>query len=168
MVAKDRSLFTLIVEILAAISIIASLTLVSFELSESVKAARSASASDVAISLSSWYTQVGIEEKAGKFFVRAMRDPDTLSTEEMADFIFLLHGGMFLYQNAFVLGREGSLDKTLQTVTTGTLKAIVNQPGFTVYWRQRRSLYIPEFQEYIKELQLRGEKTDSSLIEIYQ
>ena len=111
---------------------------------------------------------MGTEEKAGQLFVRAMKDPNTLSNEEMADFIFLLHGGMFLYQNAFVLGREGSLDKTLQTVTTGTLKAIVNQPGFEIYWHQRRSLYIPEFQKYVEELISVGNTTDSALNEIYQ
>ena len=66
-----------------------------------------------------------------------MIDPQSLTEEDRANFLYLLHGGMLLYQNAFLLGQEGSLDSSLQTVTLGTLSAIVDQPGFGLYWSQR-------------------------------
>ena len=101
------------VEIVAMISVLASLAIVILELSANERATRSATASDVALSLSDWYTNVGLAQVAGTLFRRAMKDPTTLSEDEQADFISLLHGGMLLYQNAFVLGQEGTLDNSL-------------------------------------------------------
>jgi len=48
---------------------------------------------------------------------------------------------MILFQNAFVLGQEGTLDQTLETVTLGTLSAVVDQPGFKFYWEQRKTVF---------------------------
>ncbi|MDG1206917.1 MAG: hypothetical protein P8N51_16230 [Pseudomonadales bacterium] len=152
------------VEIVAMISVLASLAIVILELSANEKATRSATASDVALSLSDWYTNVGLARVGGTLFRRAMKDPTTLSEDEQADFIFLLHGGILLYQNAFVLGQEGTLDNSLQTVTLGTLSAIVNQPGFQFYWGQRKTAFTNAFQNYVEQLEA---KDESALSEVY-
>lgn len=55
-----------------------------------------------------------------------MIDPESLTENNRANFIYLLHGGMLPYQNAFVLGQEGTLDSSLQIVTLGTLSAIID------------------------------------------
>ncbi len=93
-----------------------------------------------------------------------MRDPDSLTEEERADFLYLLHGGMLLYQNAFVLGQEGTLDSSLQAVTLGTISAIIDQPGFQLYWAQRQTVFTTSFREYIEQLE---SQDDSKLTELY-
>ena len=87
-----------------------------------------------------------------------------MTEENLANFLYLLHGEMLLYQNAFVLGREGTLDSSLQTVTLATMSAIIDQPGFKLYWRQRQSVFIQFFQDYISELE---PQEGSSLTELY-
>ena len=72
---------------------------------------------------------------------------------------------MILYQNAFVLGQEGTLDKTLETVTLGTLSAVVDQPGFKFYWAQRRTVFTSSFRKYVEQLEA---PDDSKLMEIYK
>ena len=72
---------------------------------------------------------------------------------------------MLLYQNAIVLGQEGTLDNSLQTVTLGTLSAVINQPGFRLYWEQRQSAFTFSFREYIKSLE---SPDDSKLSDIYK
>ena len=141
-----------IVETVATLSLLATLIIVIMELSANEKAIRSATASDVAVSLSAYYTEVGLEGGAGEIFRKGMRDPGSLSEENLADFIFLLHGGMLLYQNAFVLGQEGTLDSSLQAVTLGTLSAIIQQPGFRLYWTQRQTVFTSSFREYVENL----------------
>jgi hypothetical protein len=53
-------------------------------------------------------------------FAEGMRDPASLSRQQPVDFVFMLHGGVLRYHNAFVLGQEGALDHTLRVVTTAT------------------------------------------------
>ena len=129
------------------------------------RAIRSATASDVALSLRSWYTDLGLEAVGGSVFRKGMIDPTSLTEEEMADFLYLFHGGMLLYQNAFVLGQERTLDNSLQTVTLGTLSAVIDQPGFRLYWEQRQSAFTSSFQEYVESLE---SPEDSNLTDIYK
>ena len=144
----------IIVEAVATLSILASLVIVIMELSANEKAVRSATASDVALSLSSWYSNVGLERVGGSIFRKGMMDPESLAEDDFADFIYLLHGAMLLYQNAFVLGQEGTLDSSLQVVIVGTISAVVDQPGFQIYWEQRRLVFTRSFRDYIEQLEL--------------
>jgi len=107
---------------------------------------------------------MGLEGVGGAVFRKGMRDPESLTEENLADFVYLLHGGMLLYQNAFVLGQEGTLDSTLQIVTLGTISAIIDQPGFQLYWRQRQSVFTSSFRDYIEQLE---PQDDSNLSELY-
>jgi hypothetical protein len=154
-----------VVEAAATLSLLVSLVILIMELSANERAIRSATASDVALSLSSYYTDLGLEAVGGSVFRKGMMDPDSLTEEEMADFLYLIHGGMLLYQNAFVLGQEGTLDNSLQAVTLGTLSAVINQPGFRLYWEQRQSAFTFSFREYIKSLE---SPDDSKLSDIYK
>ena len=82
-----------------------------------------------------------------------MIDPESLTENNRADFIYLLRGGMLLYQNAFFLGQEGTLDSSLQTVTLGTVSAIIDQLGFKLYWGQRELVFTRSFRDYIERLE---------------
>jgi len=158
-------------EILGALGVVASLAYLAIQIRKSdqtaranEKATRSATASDVARSLSSWYSNLGLGEVGGTIFRKGMRDPESLTEEQLADFLYLIHGAMLLYQNAFVLGQEGTLDSSLQAVTLGTISAVIDQPGFQFYWRQRQSVFTKSFQDYIEEL---DPQDDSKLSELY-
>lgn len=153
-----------IVEVVATLSLFASLVIVILELGANEKAMRSATASEVALSLSSFYSNLALEQVGGSVFRKGMRDPKSLSEDELADFLYLLHGGMLLYQNAFVLGQEGTLDSSLQTVTLGTISAITDRPGFQLYWSQRKTVFTQSFRDYIEQLE---QQEGSRLTELY-
>jgi len=153
-----------VVEVVAMLSLLASLVIVIMELSANEKAIRSATASDVALSLSSWYSNMGLERVGGAIFRKGMMDPESLTEEDLADSIYLMHGAMLLYQNAFVLGEEGTLDSSLQAVTLGTISAIIDQPGFKLYWRQRKSVFTSSFRAYVEGLE---SQDGSNLSELY-
>ncbi|MFT4797371.1 MAG: hypothetical protein ACJAYE_000011 [Candidatus Azotimanducaceae bacterium] len=149
-----------VVEIVATFSLLATLVIVVMELSTNEKATRSATTSEVALSLSAWYSDIGLERVGGAVFRKGTVEPESISDEDLADFLYLLHGGMLLYQNAFILGQEGTLDSSLQVVTLGTLSALINQPGFQFYWAQRQSTFTRSFRDYVDNLESQnGSKT---------
>lgn len=152
------------IEIVATFSLLATLVIVIMELSANEKAMRSAIASDVALSLSAWYTNIGMERIGGVIFGKGMREPESMSEENLADVLYLLHGGMLLYQNAFVLSQEGALDSSLQVATIGTLSAAIDQPGLQLYWGQRQSAFTASFRDYVDSLET---KDGSKIVEMY-
>ena len=153
-----------IVETIATISIVGTLIVVVLELSANERAIRSATASDVAQSLANWYIDVGVEEVGGSIFWEGMRHPELLSEERRVNFMYLMHGAMLLYQNAYVLGQEGTLDSSLQAVTVGTLSGVRHLPGFKLYWHQRQSVFTKSFRDYVNGL----EQPDTNLSEMYE
>jgi hypothetical protein len=47
------------------------------------------------------------------------------------------------------LAKEGTLDERIKYSLTAVMVAVKDQPGFHKYWQQRRSIFFPEFQEYM-------------------
>ncbi len=94
-------------------------------------------------------------------------DPESLSREETAQFIYLFHGLMLEYQNAYYLSQEGTLDVDLQESLTNTILGVKDQPGMLLYWGQRRDLLKPDFRGYMDDLLASG-TTNTDMEIIYQ
>ncbi len=57
---------------------------------------------------------------------------------------------MFLaFQNSYYLAREGTLDDRINQSLIEVIVAVKDQPGFQLFWRQRKAIFFPEFQDYI-------------------
>ena len=96
-----------------------------------------------------------------------MTNPESLSREELFQFIVQLHGLMLEYQAAYYLSQEGTLDVELQESLTNTILGVRDQPGFALYWGQRKDLFKPSYRDYIQELVTSG-TTNTNMERIYQ
>ncbi len=57
---------------------------------------------------------------------------------------------MFLaFQNSYYLAREGTLDDRINQSLTEVIVGVKDQPGFQLFWRQRKAIFFPEFQDYV-------------------
>jgi hypothetical protein len=52
---------------------------------------------------------------------------------------------LIIYQNSYYLVQEGTLDKATHITMTDTLHRVKNQPGFQLYWKQRRGIFFKDF-----------------------
>jgi len=81
--------------------------------------------------------------------------------------MFIQHGLMYEYQNAYYLAKEGTLDKEIQESITNVLSGVREQPGMAWYWNQRRELFLPEFRIYVDSILSTGE-TNTDIEQIYR
>ena len=44
---------------------------------------------------------------------------------------------------------QGTLDDRITQSLTEVIIAVKDQPGFQLFWRQRKAIFFPEFQDYI-------------------
>ena len=119
-----------VAEVIGAVAIVISLIYVGVQVSDSTRAVRSATANETASALSNWYGQLGTSEQASQVFINGITDPDSLSREELFQFVIQMHGLMLEYQAAYYLSQEGTLDTELQESITNTLLGVKDMPGF--------------------------------------
>ena len=157
--------WAMIAEIIGAVAIIISLVYVSIQVRDNTSAIRSAATNDAATAVQSWYMTVGSDAQTSKVFYHGMTQPDTLSREEMFQFIMIAHAAFLGFQNSFELAEQGTLDPEIRDSITSTLLASKDLPGYKIYWRQRGPQFNPRFREFIDALNARP--TDASA-EVYQ
>ena len=156
-----------IAEVISAVAIIISLIFVGFEVNDSTRAVRSATANETTASISAWYSRIGSDAQAASIFRRGTSNPEILSPDEAIQYVFMNHGLMYEYQNAYYLAKEGTLDKEIQESITNVLSGVREQPGMAWYWNQRRELFLPEFRAYVDSILSTGE-TNTDLEQIYR
>jgi hypothetical protein len=106
--------FASIAEVIGAIAIFISLIYVGIQVNDSTRAVRSATANELAASLSALYIEVGIDPKASQVLMDGFTNPESLSREETVQFVYIMHGLFLQYQAAYYLSQEGTLDEELR------------------------------------------------------
>ena len=130
-----------IAEIIGAVAIVLSLIFVGIQLNDSTRATRSATANESISTVTAWYSELGHNEQSSALFWNALADPTALTPEEWVQFVFNLHGLMLPFQNSYYLAQEGTLDAEVQQSITEAIVAAKEQPGFHLFWRQRRGIF---------------------------
>jgi hypothetical protein len=156
-----------IAEVISAIAIIISLIYVGVQVNDSTRAVRSATANETAAAISSWYAEIGSNPLATHAVLDGFADPESLSREETAQFVYLMHGLFLQYQAAYYLSQEGTLDEELRESVTNTILGVRGQPGMRVYWTQRRDLFKPSFREHVDNFLSDGD-TNKNLERLYR
>jgi hypothetical protein len=139
-------------EILGALAVVLSLVFVGVQIRENNRATKSAMASASVDSLSAWYVEIANNEQSSALMVHYLSDPNSLSVEKRFQATMNLHGLLLIFQNAFYLANEGTLEQSILYSMTETVLGIKEQPGFHLYWKQRKSIFTGGFQDYINTL----------------
>ncbi len=150
----------LITEIIGGIAIVISLLFVGMQFKENATATRSATAAATVSNLTSWYSNIGNSEQGSYIFWNFLSNPDSLKPEERFQAIMNIHGAMLTFQNSYYLAKEGTLDQEIQQSLVEIINGIKKTPGFTVFWKARKSIFLKDFQEYVDEI-IESEKVTS-------
>lgn len=150
----------LIIQIIGELAIIISLLFVGLQLRESAKATRSATAVTTVSELTSWYSNLGNSEQGSYVFWNFMTNPNSITPVERFQAIMNLHGILLTWQNSYYLVKEGTLDKRVQESLLEIINGVKNNPGFQIFWKSRKAIFLKEFQEYVEEI-MATDKTNS-------
>ena len=156
-----------VAEVVGAVAIVISLVYVGIQVNDSTRAVMSASANDAAAMAQAWYLEIGRDPVASKIIVDGMTNPESLSREDMVQYIYMMHAIILALQNSWYLASEGALDLELRDTITNAVLGIRDQPGMALYWSQRRALFKPDFQEYVDEWRSTG-TTNTDMEQIYK
>ncbi len=138
-----------IAEVIGVIVVAITLIFLTAQMRQNTRATRSATANESISTVTAWYREIGNSEQSSALFYNAVADPESQTPEEWLQFVLNLHGLLLAFQNGFYLAREGTLDDRINQSLTEVIVAVKDQPGFQLFWRQRKAIFFPEFQDYI-------------------
>ena len=134
--------------------LIVAITLIFFtvQMRQNTRATKSASANESISMVAAWYREIGNSEQSSALFYNALADPEAQTPEEWVQFVLLVHALFIVFQNSYYLAREGTLDDRITQSITEAIVAVKDQPGFQLYWRQRKAIFFLEFQDYVETI----------------
>ena len=138
-----------IAEVLGMLVVAITLIFLTVQMHQSIRATKSASAIQSTSTVAAWYRDVGGSEQTSALLYNAFADPEAQTPEEWIQFVYVFHGLLIAFQNSYYLAEQGTLDKRINHSLTEVVVGVKDQPGFLRYWRQRKSLFFPEFQAYV-------------------
>ena len=138
-----------IAEVIGVIVVAVTLIFLTAQMRQNTRATRSATANESVSTVTAWYREIGNSKQSSTLFYNANADPESQTPEEWLQFVLNLHGLFLAFQNGFYLAREGTLDDRINQSLTAVIVADQDQPGFQLFWRQRKAIFFPEFQDYI-------------------
>ena len=149
---NDSKVKLTFVEILGALGVILSLIFVGVQIRESNRATLSAMASASVDSISAWYVEIGNNDQSSALFYQYLANPDSLSPEQKFQAVMNLHGLFLIFQNTYYLANEGTLETQIQHTLTEAIAGVKEQPGLLLFWKQRRSIFMKGFQNYVDSI----------------
>ena len=139
-------------EMIGGIAIIFSLIYVGAQIRQNTKATKSASANATIATTTAWYSAIGNNMQSSALMWNYFADPYSLSPEERLQFVMNFHGLFLSFQNCHYLVTEGTLEKRIEESMTEVLVGVKDQPGFEVFWEQRKSIFFKEFRDYVESI----------------
>jgi len=136
-------------EIFGGVAVLISLLFVGVQLRENTKATRSSTATATISNISEWYVTMGTDGESSASFWRFLADPESMTKEERLQHIYIIHALFLTFQNSYFLAQEGTLDIRIHESLNQAIKGVKDQPGFLLYWKSRKSIFFPEYQDYM-------------------
>ena len=134
------------------LAVIASFVFFGVQQKENAKATRSATASATINTMADWYIAIGTNKEYAEAFYDYMAHADKLTEQQRFPYIMSLHAIFLSFENTYILLHEGTLDPRIHESMVRVLNYSKYQPGLHLYWKSRKALFFPEFQEYIDEI----------------
>ncbi len=138
-----------IAEVFGVLVVAITLIFLTVQMRHNTRATKSATANESVSTVTAWYRELGNSEQSSALFYNAMADPEAQTPEEWVQFVLLVHALFIVFQNSYYLAREGTLDDRINQSLIEVIVGVKDQPGFQLFWRQRRAIFFPEFQNYI-------------------
>ena len=112
----------------------------------------SAMASASVDSISAWYIEIGNDEQSSALVYRFFVDPNSLSPQERFQATMNIHGLFLVFQNSYYLANEGTLEQSILRSLTAAMLSAKGTPGLHLFWKQRRSIFMEEFQNFVDSI----------------
>ena len=142
--------YAMLAEILGAILIIVTLVFLLLQIRQSTKATRAATSQAIHEHMSEIYGMVVGNKEFSAVFVNGMRDPDSLSPSDTAQFFAFWMSACIAMQNLRAQTEDRVIPPDLLEAYSNNIINMSSAAGFQAFWTQRKHLFSPDFRNYME------------------
>jgi hypothetical protein len=137
-----------IAELVATLAIITSLIYVAVQIRQNTHAVKLSSAQNLSHELRESLGLLASDADLSDIHLRAMRDIDSLAAGEKFRFYIFLNNVFRVYENAYYQKTQRTVDPSVWAGMQGNMNATKLTSGYQAFWRDRKSIFSSEFQEF--------------------
>ena len=137
-------------EIGGVILVVATLAFLVIQIQQSTKATRSATSQAIHEHIGEVYSLIVENPDFSVVFVKGMRDPESLSPAETAQFFAYWVSACLAMQNLRAQIKEGIVSSDLMDALSSQFINMSPSAGFQSFWKQRKNLLSAEFRAYME------------------
>ena len=139
-------------EFVAAIATLATLVYLALQIRQNTKSSRSATYQAATRDILQAADQVTLDPELNCIYFEGLHDFDSLSREKKRRFASYMISLLRRYENMLYQTNAGMLDSDWWVGIGKNLEQVISQPGVQSWWKGARSLFRPDFQEFIDRI----------------
>ena len=140
--------FNYIAEIVASAAVIASLIYVAIQIRQNTSTNKLMSAQNLSYELRNVNAALAEDSDIADISLRAMKDIESLSPTEKHRFYINVNCIFRVYESALYQHSQGTVDEPVFNALLGNMHLTKNTSGYQAFWRDRKSIFSKEFQDY--------------------
>ena len=139
-------------EFVGALGVIASLVYLALQIRQNTKSTRSATYQAATRDILEAADQVTLDAELNCIYFEGLRDFYSLSRDKKRRFASYMISLLRRYENMLYQTNAGMLDSEWWAGIGKNLEHVISQPGTQSWWQGARSLFRPDFQEFIDRI----------------
>ena len=140
--------FNYIAEIVASVAVIASLIYVAVQIRQNTSTNKLIAAQNLSHGVRDGTAIAAANSDLADIHLRGMKDVESLSPPERHQFYMYLNNTYRVYESALYQHTQGVVDEPVFTAIIGNMHIAMKTLGYQAFWRERKSIFSKEFQDY--------------------
>ena len=149
-------------EFVGAVGVIASLVYLALQIRQNTKSTRTAMYQAATRDMFDAADLIASDADLNSIWFEGLRDFDSLPREEKRRFASCMFSLLRRYANALHQTNTGMIDGEWWVEASYTLEYTISHPGFQTWWKEGRSLFRPDFREFIDQVVSGSERPGAS------
>jgi hypothetical protein len=149
-------------EFVGALGVIASLVYLALQIRQNTRSTRTAMYQATTRDMFEAADLMARDADLNAIWFTGIRDFDSLSREEMRRFASYMFSLLRRYDNAHHQTNAGMIDGEWWAGISETLEYTISHPGVQSWWKEGRSLFRPDFREFIDQMISGSERPGAS------
>jgi uncharacterized membrane protein len=138
-------------EFVAAIATIATLIYLAIQIRQNTESVRMSAETDVSRQFADWASLVVNNPELGRIWDAAADDPDSLSDEEIRQFLWFVMELLLLYEAQYHLYRKGLISQESWDAKAHMYLGVIKMPIVSNWWDSGLGPFSEQFRTYINE-----------------
>ena len=142
----------IILQIIGSLAVVISVVYLAKQVKDGTKNLKTSMRNSVFNSLMDWNHSIMADPELAWIFQFGCKDFETMNIEQKARFVHVMYSFFKLFENIYLHYIDNSIPEDVWQNNRKIFDAYIVTQGAQTYWKQRKPIFHPDFQNYIENI----------------